>query len=376
MSKSVPLFSENEDAANENNSRFDQGYNGGNLLMGNSMTNINSSSNMMSTLPLSGSVMTMYSGDFGNVEVEGNIQFSINYIQRLREFHIFVAQCRGLAAVDPKRSRADPYVKSYLVPDKANLGKRKTSVKKKTLNPTFNEILRYRVRMEYLRTQTLILSVWHHDTFGRNSFLGEVDVDLSKWDFDHTQMNYLALKARTTPTLAPSNLRGEMRVALRFLPQITHSQDIGKEGANTGEIHIWVKDCKNLPLIRATIDPYVKCFVLPDTSRKSRQKTRVLRRTVDPVFNHTMVYDGIRTADLSAACVELSVWDRDRLASNLLGGLRLGAGTGRSYGALVDWMDSSPDEVSLWERMISSPNEWVEDVLPLRMLNCAKTAFR
>lgn len=54
----------------------------------------------------------------------------------------------------------------------------------------------YRVRMEYLRTQTLILSVWHHDTFGKNSFLGEVDVDLSKWDFDHTQMNYLALTAR------------------------------------------------------------------------------------------------------------------------------------------------------------------------------------
>ncbi|XP_029963832.1 synaptotagmin-like protein 2 isoform X2 [Salarias fasciatus] len=322
---------------------------------------------------LSGSVMTMYSADFGNVEVQGHIQFSINYIQRLREFHIFVAECGDLAAVEPKRGRSDPYVKSYLVPDKANLGKRKTSVKKKTLNPTFNEILRYRVRLEYLRTQTLILSVWHHDTFGRNSFLGEVDVDLSKWDFDHTQMNYLALKARATPTLAPSSGQGEMRVAIRFLPQIIHSE--GKEGHNTGEIHIWVKECKNLPLIRATIDPYVKCFVLPDTSRKSRQKTRVLRRTVDPVFNHTMVYDGIRNVDLTEACVELTVWDRDRLASNLLGGLRLGAGTGRSYGAAVDWMDSSPYEVALWERMIASPNEWVEDVLPLRVLNSAKTAF-
>lgn len=50
--------------------------------------------------------------------------------------------------------------------------------------------------MEYLRTQTLILSVWHHDTFGRNIFLGEVDVDLSKWDFDHTRMNYFPLKSK------------------------------------------------------------------------------------------------------------------------------------------------------------------------------------
>lgn len=76
--------------------------------------------------------------------------------------------------------------------------------------------------------------------------------------------------------------------------------------------------------------PFPSSFVLPDTSRKSRQKTRVLRRTVDPVFNHTMVYDGIREADLAEVCVELTVWDRDRLASNLLGGLRLGAGTGKT----------------------------------------------
>uniref|UniRef100_A0A4W5QDS9 Synaptotagmin-like protein 2 n=1 Tax=Hucho hucho TaxID=62062 RepID=A0A4W5QDS9_9TELE len=325
---------------------------------------------------LSGSVMTMYSGDYGGVEVQGNIQFSINYVQKLKEFHIFVAQCRDLAAVDPKRGRSDPYVKSYLVPDKANTGKRKTSVKKKTVNPIFNELLRYRLLMEYLRTQTLILSVWHHDTFGRNSFLGEVDVDLSKWDFDHTQMNYLALKSRPTSSLQPSDDRGEMKLSIRFLPQVSHSP--GKDPpSNKGEVHIWVKDCKNLPLIRgATIDPYVKCFMLPDTSRKSRQKTRVLRRTVEPVFNHTMVLDGFRQEDLKEACVELTVWDRDKLASNLLGGLRLGPGTGRSYGAVVNWMDSNADEVALWERMMTSPNEWVEDVLPLRMLTTAKTVLK
>ncbi|KAM9318718.1 uncharacterized protein sytl2b [Pholidichthys leucotaenia] len=376
LSKSVPSFLQEEDTGGDTDSTCKTIYHRERLITGSSMSDLTNSSDMATVSSRSGSVMTIYSGEFENVEVQGSIQFSINYVHKLREFHIFVAQCTDLAAVNPKKACSDPYVKSYLVPDKANLGKRKTSVKKKTLNPTFNEILRYRVRMEYLKTQTLILSVWHHDTFGRNSFLGEVDMDLSKWDFDHTQMNYLVLKARTTPTLAASHERGEMKLAIRFLPQITHSKDVVKHGPSTGEIHIWVKECKNLPLIRATIDPYVKCFVLPDTSRKSRQKTRVLRRTVDPVFNHTMVYDGIREVDLTEACVELTVWDRDRLASNLLGGLRLGVGTGRSYGAVVDWMDSSPYEVALWERMMTSPNEWVEDVLPLRILNSAKTAFK
>ncbi|KAL0174145.1 hypothetical protein M9458_030113, partial [Cirrhinus mrigala] len=61
--------------------------------------------------------------------------------------------------------------------------------------------------------------------------------------------------------------------------------------------------------------------------KKSRQKTRVLKRTVNPMFNHTMVYDGFRAEDLKEACVELTVWDRDRLANHLLGGLRLGMGT-------------------------------------------------
>eukprot|EP00063_Salmo_salar_P043624 XP_014018459.1 PREDICTED: uncharacterized protein LOC106581144 [Salmo salar] len=376
MSKSVPSFLQNESDCREADSASEDSYHGGRQKTGRSMTNLSSSSGMASVSSLSGSVMTMYSGDYGGVEVQGNIQFSINYVQKLREFHIFVAQCRDLAAVDPKRGRSDPYVKSYLVPDKANIGKRKTSVKKKTLNPIFNELLRYRLRMEHLRTQTLILSVWHHDTFGRNSFLGEVDVDLSKWDFDHTQMNYLALKSRPTSSLQPSDDRGEMKLAIRFLPQVSHSP--GKDPpSNKGEVHIWVKDCKNLPLIRgATINPYVKCFVLPDTSRKSRQKTRVLRRTVEPVFNHTLVYDGFRQEDLKEACVELTVWDRNKLASNLLGGLRLGPGTGRSYGALVNWMDSNADEVALWERMMTSPNEWVEDVLPLRMLTTAKTVLK
>lgn len=45
---------------------------------------------------------------------------------------------------------------------------------------------------------------------------------------------------------------------------------------------------------------------------------------------------------------------------------------GRSYGTTVDWMDSTSAETALWEKMMNSPNTWIEDTLPLRMLMVAK----
>ncbi|XP_017548131.1 synaptotagmin-like protein 2 isoform X7 [Pygocentrus nattereri] len=338
-------------------------------------TYLSTSSGRASLSSVSGSVMSIYSTDFGNVEVKGTIQFAINYVPKLGEFHIFIAQCRDLAAAEPKRNRSDPYVKCYLLPDKARLGKRKTTVKKKTLNPAYNEILRYKIPLENLKAHTLNLSVWHNDTFGRNSFLGEVDVDLSEWDFNNTHMMDYALKGRVPAQMSPKRVNhcmemsGEMRVALRFLQQTSQS----KKTPQTGEVQIWVKECKDLPAREGAIDPFVKCTVLPDTARKSRQKTRVVKRTANPVFNHTMVYDGFRPEDLREACVELTVWDHDRLNNHFIGGIRLCLGTGKSYGNVVDWMDSNSAEAGLWKRMIESQNEWVEDVVPLRMLVMART---
>nr|XP_046267120.1 synaptotagmin-like protein 2 isoform X2 [Scatophagus argus] len=342
---------------------------------GSSMSNMSLSSGMASMSSISGSISSIYPAD---TEVQGSIQFAMNYIQNLGEFHIFVVHCRDLAVADTKKNRSDPYVKCYLLPDQTKLGKRKTTVKKKTLNPTYNEILRFKIIMELLKTQNFNISVWHNDTFGRNSFLGEVNLDLSEWDFSNTQINEYALKARVsarTSTSSPSLLmenRGQMRVALRFLPQTSHSKRTPR--METGEVQIWVKDCKNLPPVRGVIiDPFVKCTVLPDTSRKSRQKTRVVKRTANPMFNHTMVYDGFRPEDLREACVEITVWDHDRLNNHYIGGLRLGLGTGKSYGADVLWMDSTTAEANLWQRMLQSDGEWVENVLPLRMLVMVKS---
>nr|XP_034970429.1 synaptotagmin-like protein 2 isoform X7 [Zootoca vivipara] len=375
MSKSAPTFTQEESDDRETDTASDSSYPHGRIKKSpSSLTNLSGSSGLASLSSVSTSVMSIYSGDFGNVDVKGNLQFAIDYVEQLKELHIFVAQGKDLAIADVKRQRSDPYVKSYLLPEKYKLGKRKTSVKKKTLNPVFNEILRYKVDRALLASQRLNVSVWHNDTFGRNSFLGEVELDLGEWDWgdrQNKQMIWYPLKPRTPLAGLDLENRGDMKIALQYVPQPVG----GKKTPVTGEVHIWVKECSDLPVLRGNrLNSFVKCTILPDTSRKSRQKTRAVAKTTNPVFNHTMVYDGFRPQDLKEACVELTVWDHNKLANHFLGGLRIGLGTGKSYGTPVDWMDSTTDESNLWERMIDSPNTWVEDTLPLRMLMMAKTA--
>ncbi|XP_062948511.1 synaptotagmin-like protein 2 isoform X27 [Cynocephalus volans] len=283
-------------------------------------------------------------------------------------------ECKDLAAADVKKQRSDPYVKTYLLPDKGKMGKKKTLIAKKTLNPVYNEILRYKIEKQILKTQKLNLSVWHRDTFKRNSFLGEVELDLETWDWDNKQnkqLRWYPLKRKTAPVALEVENRGEMKLALQYVPEPIP----GKKPPTTGEVHIWVKECLDLPLLRGNhLNSFVKCTILPDTSRKSRQKTRAVGKTTNPVFNHTMVYDGFRPEDLMEACVELTVWDHYKLTNQFLGGLRIGFGTGKSYGTHVDWMDSTSEEVALWEKMVNSPNTWIEATLPLRMLVIAKIA--
>nr|KAF6325809.1 synaptotagmin like 2 [Myotis myotis] len=308
MSKSVPAFLQDEsddretDTASESSCHFSR-----HTKSPSSLTNLSSSSGMTSLSSVSGSVMSVYSGDFGNLEVKGSIQFAVDYVDSLKELHIFVAQCKDLAAADIRKQRSDPYVKTYLLPDKGKMGKKKTLVVKKTLNPVYNEILRYKIEKQILKTQKLNLSVWHRDTFKRNSFLGEVELDLETWDWDNKQnkqLKWYPLKRKTAPVALEAENRGKMKLALQYVPEPIP----GKKLATTGEVHIWVKECLDLPMLRGShLNPFVKCIILPDTSWKSHQRTRAVGKTSNPVFIHTMVYDGFRPEDLTEACIELTI---------------------------------------------------------------------
>nr|XP_021152448.1 synaptotagmin-like protein 2 isoform X4 [Columba livia] len=283
------------------------------------------SSDMASVSSVSGSVLSVYSGDFGSVDAQGTVEFALDYDEKNREFQVHVSQCKDLAVVDEKKGRSDPYVKTYLLPDKARMGKRKTSVKKRTVNPIYNEVLRYKIEKMVLLIQKLNLSVWHNDPLGRNSFLGEIEIDLASWDWSNRKLNWYPLKPRSLSAVNGVDHRGVMNLSIKYVPP----GSLGSKNPPSGEVHIWVKDVKDLLQLRPSgVDSFVKCYVLPDTSKKSYQKTRIIKRDTNPVFNHTIVYDGFHTEDLKDACVELTVWDHEKLTNHFLGGIRLGLGTG------------------------------------------------
>ncbi|XP_010871550.2 synaptotagmin-like protein 1 isoform X2 [Esox lucius] len=328
----------------------------------NTLRHGSSISSLKSNNTLSGSMMSLFSsGEFGAVEVKGRILFSLDYDTQKEELHVMVSRCEDLAAA--RKNRSDPYVKAYLLPDKSSHSKKKTSVKKKTLSPVFDQTLKYKISVSEMRGRTLNLSVWHAAPLGRNLFLGEVELELATWDWTHTHPDWYQLVPRVQCNQDSISSRGIMVLSIKFTPA-------GSEGAGlplTGELHIWLREAVGLLSTKGgAIDSFVKSFVLPDASRSSSQKTRVVRRTLSPTYNHTMVYDGFQPADLKEACAELTVWHREGLKTHLLGGVRLSPGTGLSYGQPVCWMDSTEEEVAVWTSMMQKPNQWIDTTLRIR----------
>jgi synaptotagmin-like protein len=73
--------------------------------------------------------------------ISGEVLVGVYYTNG--QLHIHVERARGLAAAD-SNGYSSPYIKTYLLPDEDKHTKQKTSVKKKTLDPVYNETLMVR----------------------------------------------------------------------------------------------------------------------------------------------------------------------------------------------------------------------------------------
>ena len=156
--------------------------------------------------------------------------------------------------------------------------------------------------------------------------------------------------------------RGQLKVALMLAP------GEAKKGKTKATLKIVIKQARDLPNMEAkgVTDGFVKCYLLPDRSTSGKRKTKVVKNSLNPVWEEQFTYNKLTLEELSRERVlEVTIWDYHKHGSDFIGGLRLGPTPGRAA-KQKDWMDSIGEEISHWEATLAHPGEWVEQWHTLR----------
>lgn len=120
-------------------------------------------------------------GDAG-ASGRGQVKLSIVYLTEESRLAITVYGCRKLPPCS--KDGSDPYVSFILLPDKNRSTKRKTSVKKRDLNPVFNERFDFNLSLEEATQRHLDLSVKNNGSFmsREKETIGRLQLDLNQID--------------------------------------------------------------------------------------------------------------------------------------------------------------------------------------------------
>jgi len=246
----------------------------------------------------------------------GTLHCTIRYSFDKNALVVTVNRCENLPAKDSTAKSSDPYVKLQLLPEKQH--KVKTRVMRRTLNPVYDEDFTfYGIHFNQLPALTLHFVVLSFDRYSRDDVIGEVMLELETLDLGNSDNNPLPISREITPRSykLKSQGRGEILVSLCYQP-----------AAN--RITVVVLKARNLPKMDITglSDPYVKIYLLYNDQRIAKKKTHVKKRTLNPVFNESFVFELPHMEEgLKNISLEFMLLDWDRVTKNeVIGRLELG----------------------------------------------------
>ncbi|KAL0270726.1 UNVERIFIED_CONTAM: hypothetical protein PYX00_008032 [Menopon gallinae] len=275
----------------------------------------------------------------------GQIVFKLRYKNDKNALIVSVVKCKDLPAKDSNTSSSDPYVKLQLLPDKQH--KVKTRVLRKTRNPVYDEDFTfYGITQNQLQGMTLHFVVLSFDRYSRDDIIGEVFCSLGSISINHIENQQLALCRDIQPRSLKirSQGRGEILISLCWQP-----------AAN--RLTVVILKARNLPKMDVTglADPYVKMYLLYNNQRIAKKKTHVKKRTLNPVFNESFVFEIPAGTDrLDKVSLEFLLLDWDRVTKNeVIGRLELG-GDKNVGAALHHWNEvcNSPRrQIAEWHKL-------------------------
>jgi hypothetical protein len=251
-----------------------------------------------------------------NDQILGTLHCTIRYSFDKNALVVTVNRCENLPAKDSTAKSSDPYVKLQLLPEKQH--KVKTRVMRRTLNPVYDEDFTfYGIHFNQLEGLTLHFVVLSFDRYSRDDVIGEVMLELDSIDLSNSDNTPVPIYKEITPRSykLKSQGRGEILVSLCYQP-----------AAN--RITVVVLKARNLPKMDITglSDPYVKIYLLFNGQRIAKKKTHVKKRTLNPVFNESFVFELPHMEEgLKNISLEFMLLDWDRVTKNeVIGRLELG----------------------------------------------------
>ncbi|XP_033482197.2 uncharacterized protein esyt1b [Epinephelus lanceolatus] len=123
----------------------------------------------------------------------GQVKLSLSYSSQERQLIVIVHACRGL--LSQGKDGVDSYVSLMLLPDKSKATKRKTAVKKRDLNPEYNERFEYDLSMDETRFRRLSVSVKNNSaSFRSPDVIGQVQIELAQVDLMSGVTEWFTLK--------------------------------------------------------------------------------------------------------------------------------------------------------------------------------------
>lgn len=103
----------------------------------------------------------------------GDICFSLRYVPTAGKLTVVILEAKNLKKMDVG-GLSDPYVKIALMQNGKRLKKKKTSIKKCTLNPYYNESFSFEVPFEQIQKVNLVVTVVDYDRIGTSEPIGKV----------------------------------------------------------------------------------------------------------------------------------------------------------------------------------------------------------
>lgn len=268
----------------------------------------------------------------------GTLEFDVLYDPESCTLDCTILRAKGLKPMD-FNGLADPYVKLHLLPGACKANKLKTRTQHNTLNPVWNEALTYNgITAEDMARKTLRISVCDEDKLTHNEFIGETRVPLRRLRPGQKRHFNLCLE-KQQPLASPSSMTAALRGISCYLRELEPPTGWALEERGRilvalmyiSERHgllVSILRCAHLAAMDVCgySDPYVKAYLKPDVEKKSKHKTTVKKKTLNPEYNEDFFYE-IEQSDLGQKSLEITVWDYDIGKSNdFIGGVTLGLG--------------------------------------------------